>query len=109
MPESVLTIGGKKTKIALRRCTPRDTFSEKFSALIGSSKKSRMSGFPCGELQGRIIYGHVSDFLSCFEDITSHYCRISSRFVRGSRDISLAPSLHRASANALIYTPSVVD
>ena len=40
--ESVLAIGGKITKIALRRCTPpesRDAFSEKFSASTGSSKE----------------------------------------------------------------------
>ena len=38
--------------------------------------------------------------LVCFEGLSR---RVWRRFVRGSREISLVPSLHRASTDALIY------
>ena len=38
----------------------------------------------------------------CFEGIARLSRRIWRRFVRGSREISLVPSLHRASTDALI-------
>ena len=39
----------------------------------------------------------------CFEGIARLSRRVWRRFVRGSREISLVPSLHRASTDALIY------
>ena len=39
----------------------------------------------------------------CFEGIVRLSHRVWRRFVRGSREISLVPSLHRASTDALIY------
>ena len=42
-------------------------------------------------------YGPVSDFWLGFEGFASRSRRVSRRFVRGSRAISLEPSLHRAS------------
>ena len=91
-------------------------FGEKISASPGSSKeiagkmmmimmhdtkivKSRMSGFSRGKLEaGRIELGlctarYESKRLSR---------RVWRHFVRGSREISLVPSLHRASTDALI-------
>ena len=38
----------------------------------------------------------------CFEGLARLSRRVWRRFVRGSREISLAPSLHRASTDALI-------
>ena len=38
----------------------------------------------------------------CFEGLARRSRRVRRRFVRGSREISLAPSLHRASTDALI-------
>ena len=38
----------------------------------------------------------------CFEGLASLSRRVWRRFVRGSREISLVPSLHRASTDALI-------
>ena len=38
----------------------------------------------------------------CFEGIARLSRRVWRRFVRGSREISLVPSLHRASTDALI-------
>ena len=71
---SFVALGGKKTKIAFRRCTSSpspETFSEKFGASPCSSKdkKKRKSGFSSWELQVRMIllgictarYGPVSD------------------------------------------------
>ena len=40
----------------------------------------------------------------CFEGIARLSRRVWRRFVRGSREISLVPSLHRASTDALILT-----
>ena len=40
----------------------------------------------------------------CFEGIARLSRRVWRRFVRGSREISLVPSLHRASTDALIIT-----
>ena len=40
--------------------------------------------------------------LVCFEGIARLSRRVWRRFVRGSREISLVPSLHRASTDALI-------
>ena len=40
----------------------------------------------------------------CFEGIARLSRRVWRRFVRGSREISLVPSLHRASTDALIKT-----
>ena len=39
----------------------------------------------------------------CFEGIARLSRRVWRRFVRGSREISLVPSLHRASTDALIW------
>ena len=39
----------------------------------------------------------------CFEGIARLSRRVWRRFVRGSREISLVPSLHRASTDALNY------
>ena len=39
----------------------------------------------------------------CFEGLARLSRRVWRRFVRGSREISLVPSLHRASTDALIY------
>ena len=41
--------------------------------------------------------------LVCFEGIARLSSRVWRRFVRGSREISLVPSLHRASTDALIH------
>ena len=38
----------------------------------------------------------------CFECIASHSPRVSRHFVHGSCEISLVPSLHRVSTDALI-------
>ena len=38
----------------------------------------------------------------CFEGLARLSRRVWRRFVRGSREISLVPSLHRASTDALI-------
>ena len=40
--------------------------------------------------------------LVCFEGIARLCRRVWRRFVRGSREISLVPSLHRASTDALM-------
>ena len=40
----------------------------------------------------------------CFEGLARLSRRVRRRFVRGSREISLMPSLHRASTDALIVT-----
>ena len=40
--------------------------------------------------------------LVCFEGLARLSRRVRRRFVRGSREISLVPSLHRASTDALI-------
>ena len=40
--------------------------------------------------------------LVCFEGLARLSRRVWRRFVRGSREISLVPSLHRASTDALI-------
>ena len=40
----------------------------------------------------------------CFEGLARLSRRVWRRFVRGSREISLVPSLHRASTDALIAT-----
>ena len=47
--------------------------------------------------------------LVCFEGLARLSRRVWRRFVRGSREISLAPSLHRASTDALImiYRPAI--
>ena len=65
--------------------------------------KSCMSGFSRGKLEaGR--YESKSCCLVCFEGLARLSRRVWRRFVRGSREISLAPSLlHRASTDALIY------
>ena len=44
----------------------------------------------------------ISAGLPIFEGIARLSSRVWRRFVRGSREISLAPSLHRASTDALI-------
>ena len=44
----------------------------------------------------------------CFEGIARLSRRVWRRFVRGSREISLVPSLHRASTDALIYLPLLI-
>ena len=107
-------------------------FSEKFSATAGSTKeiaglkkkklknncdddtnivKPRMSDFSHGELKVYTyeVFGNMYRLiwarrllLVCFEGLGSHSHRVFSRFVRGSREISLMPSLHRASTDALI-------
>ena len=38
----------------------------------------------------------------CFQGLARHSCRVRRHFVHGSREISLVPSLHRASIDALI-------
>ena len=62
--ESILAIGGKKTKIALRRCTPsasQNLFSEKFSASTGSNKEK--SGLKKGEDDDtKMTKSHISNF-----------------------------------------------
>ena len=69
-----------------------------------------MSGFSRGKLEaGRNELGLCTAryeskrlLLVCFEGLARLSLRVWRRFVRGSREISLAPSLHRASTNALI-------
>ena len=39
----------------------------------------------------------------CFQSLARISRRVRSRFVRGSREISLVPSLHRVSTDALIH------
>ena len=68
--------------------------------------KSHVSGFSRGKLEaGRKVLGlctaryESKSCLVCFEDLA----RLSRRvWRRGSREISLVPSLHRASTDALI-------
>ena len=54
-----------------------------------------------------------SSLLVCFEGLARLFRRVWRRFVRGSREISLVPSLHRASTDALIqgmvYIVSVIS
>ena len=69
--------------------------------------KSRVSGFSRGKLEaGRNELGLCTTryelLLVCFEGIARLSRRVWMRFVRGSREISLVPSLHRASTDALI-------
>ena len=45
-------------------------------------------------------------FLVCSEGLARFSCRVWRCFMRGSREISLVPSLHRASTDALIATMS---
>ena len=63
--ESILAIGGKKTKMTLRRCTPpasHNLFSEKFCASTGCSKEK--SGIKKGEDDDtKMAKSHMSDFL----------------------------------------------
>ena len=71
--------------------------------------KSHMSGFSRGKLEaGRIELGlctaRYESLLVCFEGLARLSRRVWRRFVRGSREISLVPSLHRASTDALICT-----
>ena len=40
----------------------------------------------------------------CFQGLARLSRRVRRRFVRGSREISLAPSLHRASTDALMFS-----
>ena len=68
-----------------------------------------MSGFSRGKLEaGRIELGLCTAryeskmLLVCFEGIARLSRRVWRRFVRGSREISLVPSLHRASTDALM-------
>ena len=42
----------------------------------------------------------------CFQGLARHSRRVRRRFVLGSREISLAPALHRASTDTLIDTPN---
>ena len=70
-----------------------------------------MSGFSRGKLEaGRnelglctARYMSLKLLLVCFEGLARLSRRVWRRFVRGSREISLVPSLHRASTDALIY------
>ena len=72
-----------------------------------------MSGFSRGKLEaGRNELGLCTAryeskrlLLVCFEGLARLSRRVWRRFVRGSREISLVPSLHRASTDALIYLP----
>ena len=68
--------------------------------------KSRRSGFSRGKLEaGRNECTARYDskkLLVCFEGLARLSRRVWRRFVRGSREISLVPSLHRASTDALI-------
>ena len=69
-----------------------------------------MSGFSRGKLEaGRNELGLCTAryeskrlLLVCFEGLARLSRRVWRRFVRGSREISLVPSLHRASTDALI-------
>ena len=69
--------------------------------------KSRISGFSRGKLEaGRNELGLCTArklLLVCFEGLARLSRRVWRRFVRGSREISLMPSLHRASTDALIW------
>ena len=70
-----------------------------------------MSGFSRGKLEaGRNELGLCTAryeskrlLLVCFEGLARLSLRVWRRFVRGSREISLVPSLHRASTDALIH------
>ena len=66
-----------------------------------------MSGFSRGKLEaGRIELGLCTaryESKSCFEGIAMFSRRVWRCFVRGSCEISLVSSLHRASTDALIY------
>ena len=69
--------------------------------------KTRVSGFSRGKLEaGRNELGLCTAryelLLVCFEGLARLSRRVWRRFVRGSREISLVPSLHRASTDALI-------
>ena len=44
----------------------------------------------------------------CFEGLARLSRRVRRRFVRGSREISLVPSLHRASTDALIIMSAYI-
>ena len=69
-----------------------------------------MSGFSRGKLEaGRNELGLCTAryeskrlLLVCFEGLARLSRRVWRRYVRGSREISLVPSLHRASTDALI-------
>ena len=69
-----------------------------------------MSGFSRGKLEaGRNELGLCTAryeskrlLLVCFEGLARLSRRVWRRFVRGSREISLVPSLHRASTDALM-------
>ena len=69
-----------------------------------------MSGFSRGKLEaGRNELGLCTAryeskrlLLVCFEGLARLSRRVWRHFVRGSREISLVPSLHRASTDALI-------
>ena len=71
--------------------------------------KSRMSGFSRGRLKVHMrCLGTSVDIgrrllLVCFEGLASHSGRVLKRFVCGSREICLVPSLHRVSTDALIH------
>ena len=45
----------------------------------------------------------------CFEGLARLSRRVRRRFVRGSREISLVPSLHRASTDALILHSTLLS
>ena len=69
--------------------------------------KSRVSGFSRGKLEaGRNVLGLCTARYESksFEGIARLSRRVWRRFVRGSREISLVPSLHRASTDALIVS-----
>ena len=60
-----MAIGGKKTKIALRTCTPPaswDTFSEKFSASTGSSKEKAGLNKKNNDDDTKFVKSRMSDF-----------------------------------------------
>ena len=69
--------------------------------------KSRVSGFSRGKLEvGRNRLGLESSskvVAVCSQGLARCSRGVRRRFVRRSREISLAPSLHRASTDALIH------
>ena len=73
--------------------------------------KSRRSGFSRGKLEaGRnelvLCTARYELLLVCSEGLARLSRRVWRRFVRGSHEISLVPSLHRASTDALMRAVS---
>ena len=109
--------------IAQRPCKPPstlETFGEKAAprlvpVLKGDTEedkeddkkivKSRVRGFSRAELEGwaYVLLGmSLKDVSVCFQGLAIRSRRDRRRFVPGSLEISLVPSLHRASTDSLI-------